>query len=77
MLLAEQLCIPQKGTLKRIATLQSHVVSSQEGKERLAQATKELSVVLALSDLNQALTESLARVLPKSAIRETVQKADS
>ncbi len=75
--MAEKLCMPQKGTMKRIATLQSQIASDQEGKERLVEATKELSVVLALSDLNQALTKSLARVLPKSPIRETVQKADS
>jgi hypothetical protein len=77
MLLAEKLCIPQKGTMKRIAMLQLHIASSQEGKERLAQATKELSVVLALSHLHQALTESMVRVLPRTPIRETLQRADS
>ncbi len=77
MRLAEKLCMPQKGTTKRIATLQSQIASNQEGKQRLVQATKELSVVLALSDLNKAIAESLARVLPKKPIRETVQKADS
>jgi hypothetical protein len=77
MYLAEKLCVPQKGTAKRIAKLKAHIASCPESKERLVQATKELSVVLALSDLQKALAESLARMLPKTPIRETPQKADS
>jgi hypothetical protein len=39
MYLAEKLCIPQKGTPKRIAKLKAQIASCPESKERLAQAT--------------------------------------
>ena len=75
--LAGRLCIPQKGTAKRIAALQAHIASEPESKQRLEEAKKELSIVLAFSDLHNALTKSFARVKARSTVRETFERADS
>jgi phage shock protein A len=77
MVLAGKLWMPQKGTTERIASLQAHIASHPEIKQRLEEETKELSTVIALSDLHNALTKCLTHAKSRPKVKETFEKADS